>query len=322
MEDRVRTWLARTYGVNADMCELLRHNENETWRIHAAEGNYVLRIARPTEGFELDMLRGELSKRGLRARETALLEYLCGAGLAVQRPVHALDGALVTDCGGADAMLLSWLDGDDLSKQQCKRETGIAIGRMMARLHAALREFDKECDLPGYDYGPELLVRMEIQFRNAHAQGCIDRAATDALLGTVTEINRRYAGVPAGAWQTIHSDLSAGNMILLNGGVAPIDFSLSGRCVREMDIASVFAQISDGEARAGILAGYAEAGGGKLSRELVEACFAMQIMLFVACQYTRFAGEEWFGGALERWSRETWLPLARGERLTWLPTLD
>jgi Ser/Thr protein kinase RdoA (MazF antagonist) len=322
MEKRIREWLACTYGMDAQDCRLLRHNENETWRVHTAEGDCALRIARPTEGFELDMLRGELSPRGLRERETALLEYLCGAGLAVQCPVRTKEGGLIADFDGASAMLLRWLDGDDLTERPCTREMGVEIGRMMARLHTALRGFDRECDLPGYDYGPGLLVRMETQFCNARSQGCIDTATTDALLGAVTEINRRYAGVPAGDWQTIHSDLSAGNMILLEDGVVPIDFSLAGRCVREMDVASVFAQIADGEARAGILAGYAGAGGGKLSWELTEACFAMQIMLFVACQYTRFAGEEWFGGALERWSRETWLPLARGERLAELSGFD
>ena len=45
--------------------ELLRHNENMTYKVTDVEKSYVLRIHKPSEGFNLELLRSDVDKTDL-----------------------------------------------------------------------------------------------------------------------------------------------------------------------------------------------------------------------------------------------------------------
>ncbi|MGN0743624.1 MAG: phosphotransferase enzyme family protein [Candidatus Fimadaptatus sp.] len=313
-EAELRAALEREYGLKAERCELMRRNENETWRVSAGGARYVLRVRRAVADFDAGLVRRVKDARAAVEGEARLLEGLRAAGMDVQRPVRTPCGALCAEVDGAPALLLEWLEGETPEGGAIDRALGERIGGMTARLHAALR------GQPALNsYGPDALERIGRELDAAAEAGDIGAQAHAALRAALGEIGARLGAAPRTAWQTVHADLSPGNLLLRpDGNVAPIDFSLSGLCVREMDLVALFGQIPGDEARAGILACYALEGG-EVDWGRLEACFALQIMLFIAAQHARFAREEWFGEMLERWSRETFSPLAAGARVLTRP---
>ncbi|MCL2416249.1 MAG: hypothetical protein FWD01_05475, partial [Defluviitaleaceae bacterium] len=54
--------------------ELIRHNENMTYKIIDDMGSYVLRIHQPVDGFNLDLLLADMNKTTLIADEMAILQ--------------------------------------------------------------------------------------------------------------------------------------------------------------------------------------------------------------------------------------------------------
>ncbi len=303
--------IQRLYGVRAEAVTLLRHNENRTYRVDAPGGEYVLRIRQPVKGFTLGPLSDGESAWSFARRETALLCFLCSHGYPAQQPLLTLGGDAVAELDGMPATLYHWLDGTPLSELDMDDALCEKMGAAVARLHRLLSTFDREHPTSGLTYDEHLLSRLSASLERALSAGAMSenhvRAMQDALSAVGTHMRR------LGPMQTVHADLSRSNLILTQSEVAPIDYSLSGLCHVQMDVASLFAQ--DGKpSRAAILRGYACGGGTDIAFSDVEPYFALQILLFACCQWPRFCREEWFDKALLRWQRETFSPLVRGER--------
>lgn len=273
-------------------------------------------MRKPAEGFSPDSIRLGVPALTFIEREASLLACLHGGGMEVQRPLEALVGGYVHTMDGAPATLYRWLEGEALDKVAHTRELGERVGRMTARMHRLLRNCDISTARGGCQYTQQRLPTLEARVCDAHRAGAYGEEQAGALKAALDAIGARMDELDArlGAPQAVHADLSPGNMLLTAEGIAPIDFSLSGVSHIHMDIAGLLAGITDNEARQGVLDGYARESGVETELHDVEPYFALQIMLFICCQYERFIHEDWFSKALIRWTKETFAPLARGER--------
>lgn len=302
------------YGITPEGVELIRHNESMTYRVLAPEGAYVLRVHLPVEGFSLDKLRPGENPRAALVREAELLECLYEGGIEVQRPIRTLGGAFICDAFDAPVTLCTWIDGVTLDKTARTGSVGMGLGRTAARMHAILRGFDSAHARGGYRYTQQALPILGKRISDALGAGAVSAAQAKALQAALDAMRRgmNRADEKYGDTQTVHSDMSPTNLLVTDRGIAVIDFSLNGESHIHMDIAALLAQINEREARKGILRGYKEEAGVEIDLRDVEPYFALQIMLFIACQYERFAGEEWFPSAIDRWIKQTFAPLAEG----------
>ena len=108
----------------------------------------------------------------------------------------------------------------------------------------------------------------------------------------------------------VHADLSKTNMILNpNGQITPIDFSLSGYSHYYMDLGGLFGHIYSDVERKYILEGYKSVCQREINPYNIEPYFALQVILFIACQYERAKGWDWFADTMERWCRDIFKPL-------------
>jgi thiamine kinase-like enzyme len=108
----------------------------------------------------------------------------------------------------------------------------------------------------------------------------------------------------------VHSDLSKSNIIYSGGNPIPIDFSLSGYSYFYMDIGSLFGHFIKDEERETIIRGYRSITGEAVEQFFIEPFLVLQVILFIACQHEKAAKLEWFTGAMDRWCRDLFVPLA------------
>ena len=297
------------YSFANPRAELIRHNENMTYKVVDDAGAYVLRIHQPIDGFNLDVLLADMSKRDYIAGEMAILQHMEGQGiLATQRVIPST-------CGNAVALLdnklpvtvLEWIEGVTLENVAITAEIasnlGIMIGKMHNTLtHAALSPKHR------YRYDNELLSRMIAEASKALVQGHFTQQQAAIISATLCYI-QEYLSNAEGNFIIIHSDLSKSNIILADNELIPIDFSLSGYCVPEMDLASAYAHMNDEVLNRAILSGYESVSEHKPCNTGIDVCFCLQILLYVVCQHNKIAGEPWFRDRLTRWCDERFVPL-------------
>ncbi len=66
----------KKYDITVQRIELLRHNENMTYKVEALEGEYVLRIHKSVDTMNLSLMSGNMKAEALINGEMELLEYL------------------------------------------------------------------------------------------------------------------------------------------------------------------------------------------------------------------------------------------------------
>ena len=96
---------------------------------------------------------------------------------------------------------------------------------------------------------------------------------------------------------------------MTEGGLVPIDFSLGGMCVPEMDLSAVFCGISDKELRRAILEGY----GMPLNGRMLDTTFVFNILLGIVLHIRLWTKEDWFDEKCDTWKREIFDPFLKGE---------
>lgn len=305
MCDARLTQALEAYGLEGQ-AELIRHNENRTYRVRAPEGNLLLRIHQRREGFSLGVLEEGMDPRRLIAGEMELLSAL-SRQIPAQRPVANRAGGLVTDLDGVAATVLTWLPGETLEQCPPDGETFTDLGRMMARMHAVLAELGD--DPPRYRYDTALVRRVGAQLEAESALGRISAEDLETLNAALTVIADRIEEEPA---QLVHADLSPSNLLRTERGLAPIDFGLSGYGPWVMDLGLIFSQFSDPAARAAIARGYSQQSGRAVDPRRAEPYFALSILLFMATHGDMCAAWPDYDAHIARWSRETFTPLIQG----------
>lgn len=302
------------YGLRGGKATLLRHNENRTYRIDCDGQAYCLRLKDPVSGFDLSVFGGD--PESLLRGELALLNALGeGADIPVQAPVPTLTGDPVARLSdGTLASLLSWMDGTPLNAGACTQPMLLSAGQTLARLRSAAETdpaLRSHCRL-SYD---QALTRRLAQ-RAEQGAGTLPAQAIRSILDALQAISRVMDDLDGSEEALIaHADPGFGNLIWTNGGVGLIDWSLSGYAHSYTDLGGLMGATGDREAQRLILQGW-ESVRGKADRRCVDACFALNVLLFVCCQYTR-AGEwaDWFPAALGRWQETVFDPLSSGRAI-------
>lgn len=294
--------LAR-YCFRHPRAELIRHNENMTYKVSDGELAYVLRIHKPAQGFNLGLLCAGMDIKHRIADEMRLLEFLAARGNVRVQQVkpNACGQSVTTLCDGTAVTVLEWIEGATLDDIEITPEIACSLGAMLGRLHNNLAQctFDSR-----YYYDSDLLAKMIDEANKASLCG----KHTKIIVAALSHI-RRYLHGARGSFIPVHADLSKSNLIYSSGSVVPIDFSLSGYCVPEMDLASAFSHINDDELNQRLLDGYKSSSRFQPTSAGIEACFCLQILLFVVCQHSRFANQAWFNEKLDHWCQAYFAPL-------------
>ncbi len=309
MDEQQRRYLDEAlaqYDLGDFEAELIRHNENLTYRIGAG---HLLRIHKHRTGFTTDPIYVGLDRPRLYASELAFLSHLQAEGLPVQTPVPNRDGALVTRLSdGTPATVLTWLDGHTLGKSDLLPALCRQIGTMIAQMHAAARRFPP---VPALRYDSALCVRLQRKLNQLTSTGTIAQDPGEVMAAALDTI-----GAALRQWESdfilVHSDLSRSNMLLTAAGIAPIDFSLFGYGHPMMDVSALYCNISGSANRRAIADGYAAAGG-LLDAQAIDCTFALNVLLGIILHSESWTGETWFADKLAGWCQNIFLPLAQGK---------
>ncbi len=178
--------------------------ENSNFLLQTTRGTYVLTL------YEKRVSAGDLPFF------LGLLDHLASRGVACPLPLHSRSGARWTEVNGRPAAILTYLDGLSLRRpdvQHCA-----AVGRALAELHAAGRDFP--------------LTRVNaLSLAGWHplADATLGQADTlqpglaDLISSSLRGLDAGWpAGLPTGV---IHADLFPDNVLFLNEKVSGlIDF--------------------------------------------------------------------------------------------------
>ena len=303
MDERLVSTALERYGLGQAPWKLIRHNENMTVNV---DDRYLLRIHQHADGFSTDALYGDLDRVSLRREELAFLTHLDRHGMTVQTPVTDLSGETVTMLpGGICATMLRWLPGHTPCEEDVPHGVYAQAGAMVARMHRAAVGFPTERLLR---YDASLCRRLLTWIEQAHQDRLLTAEHADAMLTACRVMEGRLDGDDP---TVVHADLSSSNMLVTEAGLVPIDFSLMGVGHPMLDISMLFGSVVGIEARQQVAAGY-RSEGGVISFPELDACFALNILLYIALHLN--AGRDMTAN-LDRWHRHTFAPLAEGRRL-------
>lgn len=305
------------YDLTIQKVELLRHNENMTYRVTAMEGEYVLRIHRTVEAMNLSLLQGNMCATDLVNGEMKLLEFLHEQDvLGTQTPIKNKAGCYVTKAGEYEATLLSWVEGECLQKTQMDVIVGRKIGQMLANLHNSLADYQDSAETVGrYSYGTDLVERLAEFCRATWKQSDIVNSTQQEIICEMLDKIREMLVDSNSDMILVHNDLGESNLLVSRNGIVPIDFSMSGYCIREMDLASLYLHFESVELREAILKGYQEVVADSISAEKIDICIGYQLLIFICSQFQVIQSQGWFAEALEYWCEEIFYKILQGERI-------
>ena len=285
----------------------LRHNENMTYKISDSGKSYVLRIHKPAEGINFDFLRMGNDPVAQVASEAELLQYLENTGnMETQKVIPNKHGQAVTQLDdGLLVTVLEWIGGTTLEGTKISEEIAKEIGIMLGRLHTNVAGLAIK---NRYRYDCALLKKMIAEADNAQLKGHFTKKHSAVMKSTLQHIHD-YLSNAERDFILVHSDLAMSNLIWNQSRVIPIDFSLSGYCIPEMDLASVFSHINNNALHPHILDGYQSACGLIPCDKGVAVCFSLGILLFLTAQHNKIAGESWLDAKMDGWCENYFLPL-------------
>ena len=295
------------YNITASEIELLRHNENLTYRV----GNdYLLQIHEPVDGFSAEFIYEGVERIEIYKTELAFLAYLKNKGMQIREAVKNRHGELITKLqNGTYVTVSKWLEGESLDKLELNDEIYYQIGEMLASLHQKAKGFrispvktygKQHCECTKKRFTALETLGLSTEY-SAIMQKCCDRA------GTVLEKSEDE-------FQMIHGDLSASNILKTPDGLVPIDFSFFGMGHPMYDLAVLFGNFSGLLRRQQMAEGYRNAGG-TISYEILDSCFILTLLDCLGIHYEQWSKQEWFAPRMQRWHKENLEPYMQGARI-------
>lgn len=308
MDDEKQKMLKETlqlYGLSEADTELIRHNENLTFRI---DRQYLLRIHKHKSGFTSDAIYEGLDRAQIYESELSFLQHLKRCGLHVQNPIRNLNGIFVSRLSdGTPATMLSWLDGHIVEKSELSRALCREIGAMTARIHHAARRF---AAVPALRYDFALCERLKRKLQELVGNGALT-ADDGNVLAAALDTAGDFLSKAEEDFILVHSDLSLSNMLITDTALAPIDFSLFGYSHPMMDISALFCNISGSSNRQAILDGYLSEGG-TIDTYAIDCTYALNVLLGIILHCDLWTNEAWFAEKLAGWKENIFVPLAQG----------
>ena len=296
------------YNITATEVELLRHNENLTYRVGK---DYLMQIHEPVDGFSAEFIYEGVDRIEIYKAELSFLAHLKKQGMQIREAVENSNGELITKLqNGTYVTVSKWLEGESLDKLEMNDEICYQIGEMLASLHQKAKGFRIS---PVKTYGKQ------------HCECTKKRIQALENLGLSTEYSAimQKCGDHVGAvlekaqdeFQMIHGDLSVSNILQTSNGLVPIDFSFFGMGHPMYDLAVLFGNIGGSLVQRQKMAeGYRNAGG-TISYEVLDACFILTLLDCLGIHYEQWSKQEWFATRMQRWHKENLEPYVQGERI-------
>ncbi len=283
----------------------IRHNENMTYAVTDGENKYLLRIHKAAEELDFSFFEGEFPREAYIEGEIELLLKLQDAcSFKTQYPIKNKDGSYITHLqGGILATVLSWLDGEDLTQHDITDELAFRIGQTVGELH---KSADKLASVKRYCYDEELIRRTSAEIRNAFIKRHIEESQyilIEELLVHIIEILSNEKN----NYILIHSDISKSNMIYNESAISPIDFSLSGYGIPEMELGQMIASFNN-NLMPSLLAGYESISNYSVNRDYIEIFIAFSVIQYIAIHHNKGYREEKFVKAMDRWCNTLFAP--------------
>ncbi|GKX66209.1 phosphotransferase enzyme family protein [Inconstantimicrobium mannanitabidum] len=304
------------YEVQCPKVEFIRHNENETYKVkdELTNAQYVVRIHKPSEKFSLDVFGDEKHSVSLLESEMKLINSIReNTDILVQQPIKNKEGSFVTVLNdGTPVTLLSWIEGSTVQESKINEEVLFTIGKMVGKFHRFSKKYSKDSNLDRYSYDKSLLVNTILKIKTGVELNILSSEQLKVVVDAANEIANRMNELELieNSKGIVHSDLAKSNLILHEGQVAPIDFCLCGNSYYYMDLGSLFSHFDNLEQRKSILSGYKSIIDEEIDTKYIEAFMVFQIILFIATHINNGENLEWFSAAIERWSKEFFIPLA------------
>ena len=295
------------YNITAPEIELLRHNENLTYRI----GNeYLLQIHEPVEGFSTEFFYEGVERIEIYMAELAFQEHLKNQGMQIREAVENCYGERITRLqNGIYVTVSKWLEGESLDKLELNDEICYQIGEMLACLHQKAKGF-RVSPVKSYDKQHCECTKKRIQTLEANGLS----TEYSAIMQRACECAGEVLENARDEFHMIHGDLSASNILQTAYGLVPIDFSFFGMGHPMYDLAVLFGNISGLVRRQKMAEGYRNAGG-TINYEVLDACFVLTLLDCLGIHYEQWSKQDWFAPRMQRWHKENLEPYVRGERI-------
>ncbi len=295
------------YPFARPAARLIRHNENITYAVEDGPHSYLLRIHRESERLDFSFFRGELDRKTLVESEMELLRLLNATGrLRVQRPVANAAGESVTRLRSGDvASVLTWLEGETLASAVPDPPLAEQLGRLLARLHQAAGKLPP---LRRCWYDGAFVDRIRTNLAGACADGHFSGPCYRQMEAICTRLKAVLLR-ESSRFQLVHGDCGRSNILQGGESLSPIDFSMSGYCLPELDVGDLLCSLGYEAWRAPLLAGYAAECGTQLEESVVALFHAFSVVGYVAIHHRLLWRQEAFQRNLERWSAAIFTPL-------------
>lgn len=308
------------YEIKEPQIEFIRHNENETYKIKDTLSNnqFVIRINKPSVGFSLDIFGKQMYSVDLLMSEMAILNAISKeTNIPVQIPIKNKNGELVTVLrDGTPVTLLTWRKGDTLENTTLTNDIMIKIGEMVGKLHRFSEIWCENKNLNRYFYNQKLLEKVIREIERGIKSKVIPIDKFKVIEEAVIEINNCINELHyKNSKFLVHSDLSKSNLIMNNGSIIPIDFSLCGYSYYYMDLGSLFSHFIKQEQRYYILSGYSSIIDKEINTKYIEAFMVFQIILFISTHIDYAQEWDWFNETLDRWCKDYFIPFSKHEAI-------
>lgn len=179
------------YGLVPTSVETLDTERDDSFRVRTADRDFVFKLAHPGDD------------PALIEMQSAAMVHAAAHGLPVQHVIPSLSGELHPVLDGRIARLLNWIDGELLEPTASPKRLR-ECGAMLARLAAALRDFDPPAAHRTFAWDLQTFGEL---------QGSAQSPSLDAVFERMAKVELN--GLPH---QVIHNDFHPGNVLVDQDG--------------------------------------------------------------------------------------------------------
>jgi len=176
---------------------------------------------------------------------------------------------------------------------------------MIGALHNAT---DLIHDVSRSYYNEVFIDRVAMEIQNAYEVNHI----TKQVYIEIEKVLRHVKGILIKEKQNfliIHADLSRSNIIYNNGNLSPIDFSLSGYGIPEMEIGDILCSLNKMEYAPSLIAGYESMGTRKINTSYINIFTSLSIIFYIVIHHNKLYQDEKFISSLDRWRQTFFIPV-------------
>ncbi|MCL2772212.1 MAG: phosphotransferase [Oscillospiraceae bacterium] len=295
------------YNFTNPKADFIRHNENITYSVTDGINKYLFRIHAEAEELDFSFYRGNFDRETLIKSEIDLLNrLLVGNKITVQCPVKNKIGEYIYRLkNGYLVTVLSWLDGETLAHLEFTKELVFQIGQMTATLHKSI---DILPSLNRCYYDDEFVDKFLAELKITNELHHIPTETCDKIEKITTQLKRILKREKTN-FTIVHSDMSKSNMIYNSGTISPIDFSMCGYGIPEMDLGDLVFMIGNSELEHSLFTGYESVSTHKINKDYLKICEAFGVIQYILIHHKQLYSDERFQNKIAKWSTTIFDPL-------------